>query len=453
MNKGFKEFLFEDIVSKNKGFLRGPFGGSLKKEIFVPKGDNTYKVYEQGVVLRKNIEIGDYYIKEDYFNQTMYRFEVSPKDFLVSCSGANYGAIYQMPEGIEKGIINQALLRIRLNNKLIDDNYFDYFFSHHLVNQIIGKKGDSTIPNFPPVSVLKKLKIKIHSDVDYQKHIAKVLSDLDAKIEFNNKINQELEAMAKTLYDYWFVQFEFPTSEAQAERIGNLSLVGKPYKSSGGKMVFNEALKREIPEVWEVKELGDFSEIKRGKLVTAKTADLDGKYKVVSAGINYSYLHSESNRRKNTISVSGSGANAGFINFWREPIFANDCTTVRGKTDNLTLIILEFLKLRQEYIYKQARGSAQPHVYPKDISILKIAIPESDLFQRYGEMVIPGNDKIANNLKENQKLSELRDWLLPMLMNGQVSVASLRGTKQSHEANADNALGMVAEDNAKYDEV
>ena len=253
MNKGFKEFLFEDIVNKNKGFLRGPFGGSLKKEIFVPKGENTYKVYEQGVVLRKNIEIGDYYIKEEYFNQTMYRFEVCPKDFLVSCSGANYGAIFQMPENIETGIINQALLRIRLNNKLINDKYFDYFFSHHLVNQIIGKKGDSTIPNFPPVSVLKKLKIKIHSCINYQKQIAKVLSDLDAKIEVNNKINAELEAMAKLIYDYWFVQFDFPFDFAQ----GKPDPKGKPYKSSGGKMVYNKELKREIPEGWDVDIIGN----------------------------------------------------------------------------------------------------------------------------------------------------------------------------------------------------
>jgi type I restriction enzyme S subunit len=140
MNKGFKEYLFHDIVSKERGFLRGPFGGNLKKEIFVPKGKNTYKVYEQRVVLRKDADLGQYNITGKYFDEKMYRFEVCQKDFLISCSGANYGAIFQMPESIEKGVINQALLRIRLNNDLINDKYFDYFFSHHLVNQIIEKK-------------------------------------------------------------------------------------------------------------------------------------------------------------------------------------------------------------------------------------------------------------------------------------------------------------------------
>jgi len=260
-----------------------------------------------------------------------------------------------------------------------------------------------------------------------QKQIAKVLSDLDSKIEVNNKINQELEAMAKKLYDYWFVQFDFPDKN------------GKPYRFSGGKMVFNEALKREIPDGWEVRELGDISEIKRGKLVTAKTADLEGKYKVVSAGIDYSYLHSKYNRKKNTITVSGSGANAGYINFWREPIFANDCSTVRGKTDEETLVFLQFLKLRQDYILSQARGSAQPHVYPKDIAVLKIAITNNNLCEDYGKMVVPSNEIITNNLKQNQKLSELRDWLLPMLMNGQVTVGE-----------AEEQLGMVAEAGEKY---
>ena len=104
--------------------LRGPFGGDLKKEIFVPKAKDTYKVYEQGVVLQRNPKIGTYYISKEYFDTKMHRFQVKPKDFLVSCSGAYYGAIYQLGDSIEKGVINQALLRIRLNNELIDDNYF-----------------------------------------------------------------------------------------------------------------------------------------------------------------------------------------------------------------------------------------------------------------------------------------------------------------------------------------
>ena len=251
-------------------------------------------------------------------------------------------------------------------------------------------------------------------DLPTQQKIASVLSALDDKIELNNRINAELEAMAKTLYDYWFVQFDFP--------IVTSSGVEKPYKSSGGKMVYNETLKREIPEGWEVKTVGDFAKIKKGTLITERTANINGNVKVVSAGVDFSYYHSESNFSNNTITISASGANAGYINFWREPIFACDCTTVRGNNDFETFYILQFLKSVQEFIFSQARGSAQPHVYPKDIESLKIIIPNEEILHKYGEIVYSMNEKITNNLKQNQELSALRDWLLPMLMNGQVKV-------------------------------
>ena len=255
---------------------------------------------------------------------------------------------------------------------------------------------------------LNKIELTIH-DVENQDKIANILSSLDSKIELNNKINKELESMAKTLYDYWFVQFDFP------------DINGKPYKSSGGKMVYNQELKREIPDGWEVKKLGDYAEIKRGDLITAKET-LEGNIKVVAAGINYSYLHSKSNREKNTITISGSGANAGHINFWREPIFASDCTTVRGKNDIDTIMILHHLSLLQDYIYSQAKGSAQPHVYPEDIKQLYYVVPYEQLLNEYKKIVLSSNDKVAINQQQNQKLVKLRDWLLPMLMNGQVSV-------------------------------
>ncbi len=216
--------------------------------------------------------------------------------------------------------------------------------------------------------------------------------------------------MAKQLYDYWFVQFDFPNEN------------GKPYKSSGGKMVWDEKLKREIPEGWEVKPLQDIAKISKGTLITEKTANNNGDIKVISAGINFSYKHDEANRDKNTITISASGANAGYINFWREPIFACDCTTVRGETDIMTIILSHFLKLRQEYIFNQAKGSAQPHIYPSDIINLKMAVPTNDVIVNFEKKILFGNDIIANNQQENQKLTKLRDELLPLLMNGQVSV-------------------------------
>ncbi|MEY4210518.1 MAG: hypothetical protein RLZ92_898 [Pseudomonadota bacterium] len=239
--------------------------------------------------------------------------------------------------------------------------------------------------------------------------IRQVLEILDAKIELNNRINAELEAMAKTLYDYWFVQFDFPDAN------------GKPYKTSGGKMVYNAELKRDVPEGWDFKKIGNYAEVLKGDLITAKEAN-DGDFKVVAAGVSFSYMHSDFNRLKNTITISGSGANAGFINFWREPIFASDCITVRCKTDVETLLLLNYLRFIQNHILSQATGSAQPHVYPNDIKRLGYLIPTDFLIDDYEKIAIPLNNQIAKNLAENEQLVKLRDWLLPMLMNGQVTI-------------------------------
>jgi type I restriction enzyme S subunit len=186
-------------------------------------------------------------------------------------------------------------------------------------------------------------------------------------------------------------------------------------------MVYNEELKREIPAGWKVSCIGQYASVKKGDLITQKTVQ-QGDIKVIAAGVNYTYLHSMPNYKKNTITLSGSGASAGYINFWREPIFASDCITVRGNSDTDTILLLQYLKLIQGYIFKQARGSAQPHVYPNDIASLKyLVIPEA-LVELFGEQVLSANEKISNNQKENELLLKLRDWLLPMLMNGQVTV-------------------------------
>ena len=286
-------------------------------------------------------------------------------------------------------------------------------FMHYIftfIKKSIQSAASGSIQDNINIDFLTKLKFRIPSKVEQDK-IAAVLSALDKKIALNKQINARLEEMAKTLYDYWFVQFDFPDAD------------GKPYKSSGSEMVFDETLKREIPKGWEVKSLGDWAEIRKGTLITEKTANTNGDIKVISAGVDFSYYHDVANRPKNTITISASGANAGFVNFWREPIFACDCTTITNSVIGRTLYILNFLKIVQDFIYQQARGSAQPHVYPKDIEGLKIIVPPDLLLKRFSEFVENWNLKIANNEKQNHHLTQLRDFLLPMLMNGQISVA------------------------------
>ena len=255
------------------------------------------------------------------------------------------------------------------------------------------------------------IKVKLPK-IEEQKLIASVLQNFDRKIALNRQINATLESMSKQLYDYWFVQFDFPNEE------------GKPYKSSGGAMVWNEKLKREIPYGWEVVNVSDIANVRRGQIITSKETS-QGDIKVVAAAVTFSYLNGESNRPKNTITVSGSGANAGFINFWREPIFASDCTTVNCNTDIDTILCLYGLSLFQERLYTLAIGAAQPHVYPAHVAnIPTLAIPQN-LKQRVSDFFCKSNDVIAANLAEVENLTKLRDELLPLLMNGQATVGKL----------------------------
>lgn len=215
--------------------------------------------------------------------------------------------------------------------------------------------------------------------------------------------------MAKQLYDYWFVQFDFPNEE------------GKPYKSSGGKMVWNDKLKREIPEGWEVKTIGTFADVKRGSTIT-KAQTVEGDIKVVAAATDYSFLHNEANRSAYVITVSASGANAGFINFWREPIYASDCSTIQCEKIEETLYCYYWILHFQELLFTQQIGAAQPHVYPEHINKIPIVVPSPDILAKVKNLLVKSNQKQSEISREIESLTKQRDELLPLLMNGQVAV-------------------------------
>ncbi len=130
-----------------------------------------------------------------------------------------------------------------------------------------------------------------------------------------------------------------------------------------------------VTSKWPLVRLESLAKIKKGTSITQKKAT-QGKYKVVAGGVDYAYMHNKSNRPANTITISASGASAGFVNFWKEEIFASDCSTVRGADDEHTEYLFNILKCRQAEIQSHAKGAAQPHVYPKDMA--PILIPKAD---------------------------------------------------------------------------
>ena len=254
--------------------------------------------------------------------------------------------------------------------------------------------------------VLRKLQLK------HQQKIASVLSSLDSKIELNIRINAELEAMAKTLYDYWFVQFDFPDKN------------GKPYKTSGGTMVWSEELKREIPEGWEVKEIGEVAIVKAGgdkpenyTIEKTKTNNVP----IYSNGITNNGLYgytSKSIINEQSITISARGT-IGFCVLRNKPFVP--IIRLISLIPNLKGSAKYFYEALKNFIFENS-GSVQQQLTVPQVTRIKILYPNEDILKKYDEVTSPMIERVEIIQKENQKLIELRDWLLPMLMNGQVKV-------------------------------
>jgi type I restriction enzyme S subunit len=274
---------------------------------------------------------------------------------------------------------------------------------------------------------LHPLKVSAYLDFTDQKKIAAVLSALDAKIELNNRINAELEKMAKTIYDYWFVQFDFPDAN------------GKPYKSSGGKMVWSNELKREIPEGWEVLDLDKIE----NNIITGKTPStsndsyFDGDIPFICIGDVRGNMHIV----ETEITLTQAGAESQNNKFIPKGSICVTCIASPGlvafatrdsqTNQQLNSIVCECLENRY-YLYfyltdyfkytKAKTGNTFANMNKGDFSVIKVLKPSKELLINFCKILDSSIDKILNNSLENQTLAELRDWLLPMLMNGQVKV-------------------------------
>lgn len=383
----------------------------------LPPNNGNVTAYDEGDILISNIRP---YLKKLWFaNQS----GGSSADVLT----------FKVKQGFEPKFIYYSVFR---------DVFFD-----HMMNGSKGTKmprGDKNqvldfpIPNFP---------------LSTQKSIAKVLSDLDAKIELNNKINRELEAMAKTLYDYWFVQFDFPFDFA----LGKPNAAGKPYKSSGGKMVYNAELKREIPEGWEVKPINTKVKIGSGFPFNSDDYSDTGKYKIITIkNVQEGYLETSSVDYVSFIpnnisafcilkegdilmSLTGNVGRMCFVD--QSNLLLNQRVgKLLGEKDFVTYAYFFFKRPEnQKRLEKIAGGSSQANLSPIDAVKDKFPIPTASVLNNFTQLVNPLLNQILIKNQENQHLTALRDWLLPMLMNGQVTV------KQAEEK-----LSMAAEPSVKY---
>ena len=297
----------------------------------------------------------------------------------------------------------------------------DLFFKH----QMTGSKG-SKMPRGDQDQIMT---FRIPEfEKSYQNKIADYLTLLDEKISLNNRINTELESMAKLIYDYWFVQFDFPDEN------------GKPYKTSGGEMEYNYELKRKIPKGWEVKSLGQIADTGSGgtPLSTRKEYYDNGQIAWINSGeLNFPFIVETSNfitekglKNSNakifpegTILIAMYGATAGKVSLLSIPASTNQAICAILIREEILKHYLKFA-LNNLYIYlvTLSSGSARDNLSQEKIRELNFVIPPKKILVAFHKKIQPIFNHIILNLKQNQELIQLRDFLLPMLMNGQVKV-------------------------------
>lgn len=285
-------------------------------------------------------------------------------------------------------------------------SYTLYSFEKTLMSFMTGSSGQSELDKV----VLLWLKTKLTEDTENQQKIASILSNLDTKIEFNNKINTELETMAKTLYDYWFVQFDFPGEN------------GKPYKSSGGEMMWSEELKREVPKGWEVKNIWDLLNKYTNKSISIESKNiLESWNHPVITQDNKDFISGFTNEENpiKDVPIIIFGDHSCTLRYVDFPFFRGaDWTQIMSFDKNMTIYIYLFLQNTISQIPNY--GKYERHY--KYLKKFQIVIPESKFLINFQTTIKSIFEKISQSRHENQELAELRDFLLPMLMNGQVVV-------------------------------
>jgi type I restriction enzyme S subunit len=361
---------------------------------------------------------------------------------LVICEGGEPGRCAIWRDQLPQMMIQKALHRVRANS-----NFSNEFIFYRLL--LAGRRGEldkyfigSTIKHLTGFT-LKQIDFD-YPELTEQKKIAAVLSALDAKIELNQRMNVELEGMAKLLYDYWFVQYDFPMSAACAAALGKPHLTGHPYRASGGKMVFNETLKRDIPEGWIDESLEKLGDIVGGSTPSTKVND----YFSVNGTpwISPKDLSDNGDNRfinRGAMGVTEKGIKAASLKMLpagtvlmssRAPIgylavAKNPVTTNQGfksiipdgafSTDYIYFTLKHFMSL----IQANASGTTFKEVSGSTLKAVRIHLPPTELVKKFTEISSKLSSQQSVLEEQNQELTHLRDWLLPMLMNGQVKVS------------------------------
>ena len=388
----WKEYKVEDFAevigggtpsTKNDAY----FGGSIPW--ITPRDLTNYD--------RKFIKNGDRNITKEGLKNSSAK--LIPKNAILLTSRAPIGYLVIAQNEVST---NQGFKSIVVNPEIADYNFIFYLIKANI--ERIKSFGTGTTFAEVSASIVKNLKFNL-PDLPTQTAIAEILSSLDDKIELNNKINQELENLAQTLFKQWFIDFEFPNQN------------GEPYKSSGGEMVDSEL--GEIPKGWEVGIFGEICKLSTGKGIKKKDYLFDGSYPVIGAN-GVMGFYDKFNTEGFKI-LTGRVGTLGTVRINTEKVWTSDnvivCSPKSEELDHFAYYVLSSFNFEA-----LNRGSTQPLLTQTDLKSQVIIIPSFNVLKTFNFQLDSQYSIVSNNKNENKELTNLRDTLLPKLISGELEV-------------------------------
>lgn len=411
-------------LGKISEIITGPFGSQLHQSDYVEQGIPV--VMPQDIDNRKvNYASINYVSNEDAIRLERYKTIIN--DILYARRGdvEKHAFIKEKDNGV---LCGTGCLRVRITTSEVEPEFISFFLNREetrkwLVTHAVG----TNMPNLN-TDILSDVPIA-YPLLEEQRRIVQVLNSLDEKIALNSAVNDNLEQQLMLLYDYWFTQFDFPDND------------GNPYQTSGGKMVWNDTLKRNIPENWKVQSVISnclSSIIKPGvEIFNTKTylATADVKGTSISTGtiVDYDGRESRANMQPSINSVwfakMKNSIKHLYLNKEMQPIISSSILSTGFCGLQCNEISFEYIASYVSNAYFEihkdmlAHGATQEAVNNDDLAGIHIIIPEDTVLRAYHETTQAIYAQISKNVCENQELVKLRDWLLPMLMNGQATIS------------------------------
>lgn len=335
------------------------------------------------------------YITEEKYNEIKTNFGVPKAGDMLLTSVGTIGIPYIVKDTDCFYFKDGNLTWFKNFNNFLESKFLYYWIKSAEGFGVLNNTTIGSSQKALTISALKQIEIPC-PPIKIQRKIINILSSYDELIENNQKQIKLLEEAAQRLYKEWFVDLRFPGYE-------DVKIVDG------------------VPEGWTNGTLGDIAFFKRGKTIT-KAQVQDGDVPVVAGGLEPAYYHNKSNTFAPVITVSGSGANAGFARLYNVNVFASDCSFADSKTTPFLYFVYCFIKDNKQSFDALQKGSAQPHVYAKDINALKLLIPTEVLLESFCELVSLYFEKIKVLQNQIGLSSQARDRLLPKLMSGEIEV-------------------------------